>query len=399
MKKLIVAFLLFLALMAGGALYLPKGRSLPVIWLWQVGGDLVGNNRYAWKESRLPRDLSALSLDDLALLRYGEGVDWAGRGTAVQGFDPAGWIEVGKDPGLGVRELHRRGITGSSVSVAVIDKPIDPGHRELDRRIEYHLVRTRSARGYTYRYHYHGLACATLLAGATCGVAPGARLYYFAIPDESSEYAVALANHILAVERMLEINAALPAEEKIRVVSISHNVAETRDAQAVARWDSVVNRARESGIAVVYSDLKTTHSVFTWGGCPPYLDRANAANYRYARNAGTQVKGYKRKIILPGDFRTFGNNRGGYSYTGNGGWSWALPYFAGLATLGWSVDPSLTMDDIYQLVQQTRYVTDHGIQVVNPVGFIEAVEHRPGRQLFDSGRALHQEPSAIEEQR
>ena len=378
MKKLLLSIFLFLVLSVGGGLYVLRASSRPVIWLWQVGGDLVGNNHYAWKESRLPKDLSRMELSELAQLRYGEDVDWSGRGTPPDGFDPAGWIEVGKDPGLGVQELHRRGFTGSGVSVAVIDKPFDPGHSELAGRIEYYPIRASSARGFNYRYHFHGVGCATLLAGTTCGVAPEARLYYIAIPDEGGGYPRILANHVLAVQRLLEINSTLPADEKIRAVSISHNVAKSGDVPALARWTAAVAEVEESGIAVIYSDLRTTHRIFTWGGCPPYLDRDNPANYRYAGGAGTFVKGHGKKIVLPGNFRSIGNNRGGYSYTGNGGWSWALPYFAGLAALGWSVDPSLTIDDIYRLVQKTRHVTSGGIQVVNPVGFIEAVERQEG---------------------
>ena len=45
-------------------------------------------------------------------------------------------LEESKKPGLGISELHARGINGSGVNVAVIDKPILETHDEFTDRIK-----------------------------------------------------------------------------------------------------------------------------------------------------------------------------------------------------------------------------------------------------------------------
>ena len=64
----------------------------------------------------------------------------------------------------------------------------------------------------------HGPAVASILAGKTIGVAPGAHIYYAVTPGtaDSRPYADAL-HYILA------LNDTLPESEKIRAVSVSAN--------------------------------------------------------------------------------------------------------------------------------------------------------------------------------
>ena len=40
------------------------------------------------------------------------------------GFDPAKLLEEGKNPGLGIHELHEEGIDGENVGIAVFDQPL-----------------------------------------------------------------------------------------------------------------------------------------------------------------------------------------------------------------------------------------------------------------------------------
>ncbi|NIO21751.1 MAG: peptidase, partial [Candidatus Aenigmarchaeota archaeon] len=74
--------------------------------------------------------------------------------------------------------------------------------------------------------------------------------------------------------------------------------------------------------------------------------------------------------------RTTAQNRenDAFVYWGDGGFSWAIPYFVGLATLAWSIDEDIAIEDIYRLIKETKTRTSKGRYVVNPVNFIEAVK-------------------------
>ena len=136
-------------------------------------------------------------------------------GTAFAGAEDeaAALLEECKDPGLGVRSLQARGITGSGVNVAILDQPLLTDHPEFaDRIAAYYDTGCEGETG-----SMHGPAVASLLAGKTIGVAPDANIYYAAWPSwlQDSRYAAD------ALDWVLEQNEALPEGEKIRVVSVS----------------------------------------------------------------------------------------------------------------------------------------------------------------------------------
>jgi hypothetical protein len=116
----------------------------------------------------------------------------------------------------------------------------------------------------------------------------------------------------------------------------------------------------------------------TWGGCPPFLDRNNPENYGYSFWPRNNDEKHAEKIILPADFRMTAQNEGktAYVYWGEGGFSWAIPYFVGLAALAWGVDDALTLEEIYRLAESTKTRTSKGRYVVNPRDFIKEVKKR-----------------------
>jgi subtilisin family serine protease len=322
------------------------------------------------------KDMTRLSLGFLALQAFDQRTIWPEKHRLPEGFLPEEWLETGKGPGLGVSELHRKGITGKKAVVAVFDKYINPDHVEFSGRIVFHRIKSDLAEDFQYRLHFHGISCASILCGKNLGVAPEATLHYFAVPDDArNSY-----NYCLALEKLLQINAELPAGEKIRAVSISDGISR-KEAEIYERWQGLRQKAGEAGVAVICSEAATTFATFTWGGCPPFSDRNDPENYRYAAWPRDNDKEHRGKIILPADYRTSAQNRGNdaYVYWGDGGFSWAIPYFAGLAALAWGVDGNLTIEEIYRLIDETKTRTSQGRYVINPIGFIESVIERKGQ--------------------
>ncbi|OGG92871.1 hypothetical protein A2609_03400 [Candidatus Kaiserbacteria bacterium RIFOXYD1_FULL_47_14] len=88
------------------------------------------------------------------------------------------------------------------------------------------------------------------------------------------------------------------------------------------------------------------------------------------------TNGFKNTIIVPCDYRTMASNAGSeeYMYKGEGGWSWAIPYFSGVFALALQVNPSLTNDEFLEIVRETAGKNKKGIKVINPEGIIEAIK-------------------------
>ena len=63
-----------------------------------------------------------------------------------------------------------------------------------------------------------------------------------------------------------------------------------------------------------------------------------------------------------------------YTYFGVGGWSWAIPYFAGLCTLALEINPQLTYEQMQNALKETKSETESGYYVINPVDYIKKLE-------------------------
>lgn len=89
--------------------------------------------------------------------------------------ETAALLEAGRDPGLGVRSLQARGITGQGVKIAIIDQSLLTDHPEISGAIAAYCE-TGIDSGLN-EGTLHGPAVASILAGQTVGVAPGVQVY------------------------------------------------------------------------------------------------------------------------------------------------------------------------------------------------------------------------------
>lgn len=92
------------------------------------------------------------------------------------GFLPEESMEIGKNPGLGIRALQERGITGEGVTIAIVDQGLNTDHPEYGENVTaYELLHCLDEGA-----QMHGSAVTSIAVGKTCGVAPGAKVCYIA---------------------------------------------------------------------------------------------------------------------------------------------------------------------------------------------------------------------------
>lgn len=274
-------------------------------------------------------------------------------------------LEDGKNPGLGVRSIHEQGITGKGVNVAIIDQFMVTNHPEFAGKvIAYEDVDAKATEGYSAM---HGVAVTSLLVGEIIGTAPGARVYYAAVPSEfdASYYADALY-------WIIEQNESLSQSEKIRVVSVSADL--DNHFALPEDWDEAVEAAKEAGILVIDASNKTK---FVELGYYDVNDPENVS--KFVTEMSTMGNGSSEEIIYaPAWKRTtaeeYYEGEASYQYTGEAGLSWAIPYVAGVLALGWEVNPDLNADEIKQILFDSAYVNWEGNKIIDPVSFIEAVK-------------------------
>lgn len=291
---------------------------------------------------------------------------WPPKDRMPENFNPGEIITIGMDPGLGIRELHRQGITGKDVKVAIIDFPFMPNHEEYrDKVVSFNLTNGKNIE--TFRKPaMHGTGTASLLVGEQCGVAPGATLYFWGNPDTGSKD---FTQYINGLQEILKFNSNKKTVDCIRVISLSFGAA--KDFNKVDDFKEILEKLKDTGVTVVLVD-KSIKGI----GCPLYKDRNNPLDYRLQH----YFQGYEKDmpsdiLYVPCDFRTTASERGEKEYTfyGEGGISWAVPYLAGVIALGYQVNPSLKTDDIFKYLRETGTPFNRG-WIVNPQEFIRKVK-------------------------
>lgn len=311
---------------------------------------------------------SGLSLINLDLREHKKLLDdmpfdsrtmWPEPNKLPQGFSPRQLLEEGKNPGLGIRKLHEEGIDGNGICIAIIDQPLVRNHREL----RYIVVQFEEIDVKNVGPQMHGPAVSSIAVGKTCGVAPAASLVYYAIPMWKWN---SCRPYCDIINKILELNKASKDSEKIRVVSISTGMFSAWP--DFDSWKQVVEKANNNGIIVITCD-----PAFLEFGTLKRIENKSPddpANYQRGKDSSS-----KDVLRVPAANRTVASHNGPevYTYDRTGGLSWAAPYLAGLAALAYQVNPEIEPKTIVDLWLQTAVKTDAG-PVVNPVGFIEAVQ-------------------------
>ena len=278
-------------------------------------------------------------------------------------------LQLGMNPGLGVRDLHAEGITGEGINVAIIDQNLLLDHPEFSGKIvKYQDVGTEQPAD---RGSMHGPAVTSLLVGETIGTAPGAHVYYAAAPS----WHLDARYDADALHWIIEENQKLPQEEKIRVVSVSAAPSgEGSQYTHTEAWEAAYQEAMEAGILVI--DCTHEHRVTA----PCYYDLHDPDNPATCIPGWPQAGYYEPDetlIHVPAPRRTtaeeYEKGKFSYQYDGQGGLSWTVPYLAGVLAMGWQINPHLTASQLLDLVYESAYVTDTNMKIIDPRAFIESV--------------------------
>jgi subtilisin family serine protease len=253
--------------------------------------------------------------------------------------------------------LHEEGITGKGVNIAIIDQPLIIDHIEYPDRIrlyeEINVVPGTPSQ-------MHGPGVTSIAVGKTVGVAPDANVYYIATfnfdphdPEKEMDYSY----EAQAIHRILEINKQLPADQKIRVISMSTglNPAFKGYEDALA----AINEAREAGIFPITVSLDTTYGQNILGlGRDPLSDPENFQSYRppdwWAQDFFKQGA-LQSTLLIPMNSRTTASPTGkeDYVFYAPGGMSWTVPYLAGTYALAVQVKPDITPEEFLSAAMKT----------------------------------------------
>jgi len=340
-----------------------------------------------WQVDLRSCDLSSLDvsgrLNDLLQADFDSKTTWPP--SLPSEFDVSRIMALGRNPGLGLGAVHRQGITGAGVGLAIIDQALLVDHVEYRDRLrlyeEIHWIKGSPAQ-------MHGPAVASIAVGKTVGVAPQADLYYIAEWHAQSAGAKNLEFELTpvaqAIDRLVAIDKMLPRERRIRVISISLGINPQMTGFDLVKR-SIVN-AERNGIYTVH----VGSDPFLGLGRAPLSDPYRFDSYSPGHFWVRSWEARRESLLVPMDSRCVAAPNGNEDYMFNraGGASWTVPWVAGLYALACQVKPEITPKEFWEAARRTsvaaRAVLD-GREVefghtMNPSGLLDSLSDKPSRQ-------------------
>ncbi len=350
---------------------LPKIDRRPGAADWQRGKlaalpHFDPNSQNAFQVDLRCYDVSGLDLkdrlSDLVRANFDDRTKWPEAARMPEGFDYKRVMELGKNPGLGVRALHKQGITGRGVGIAICDQPMIVDHQEYADRIRlYEEINIQPGQ----QSEMHGPAVASIAVGKTVGVAPEADLYYIGqfngdVDVKNHSFTMNFEYLARGVLRILEINEQLPAERRIRVISMS--IGWDPSQKGYKEITEATNKAKAAGMLVVCSSVQQVHGFGFDGlgrsimGNPDDFNAYEPGSWWAASfYKGDPFHGRSNQLLVPMDARTTASPTGAneYVFYAEGGWSWSIPYIAGMYALAAQVEPKITPERFWALALKT----------------------------------------------
>ncbi len=296
------------------------------------------------------------------------------------GFNASKIMKLGINPGLNLQTLHKQGIDGRGVSMAIIDQRLSP-HKEYNDNLAYYeefLCKKNSSCDFPIDAGtMHAAAVSSIAVGQTVGVAPGAKLYYIAADWRDEEHFEVTDYYVKALNKIIEINKKLPDNKKIVVVSVSAGVG--RSQKNIPLWEKALSRANQAGIFVTTTLISDEYGLEDAGLYRSIYSDSN--NFKsYTEGAFQKREGVREDIdprqtlCFPMDHRTVASQTGKdeYVHYAEGGMSWVKPYEAGVYVLAKQVKPSVTPEEFFEVSLKTgHYSKAAKCVIVDPVKLIE----------------------------
>ena len=352
-------------------------------------------------------DLTSLKLDDkydvLSHADFDTRTIWPYR--LPEGFDPKLVMKYGKDPGLNIRKLHSYGITGDGVGIAIIGGAILAEHREYSANLKLY----DDTRCFDKTATTEGCTAISVAAGITAGVAPEADVYYIAetpaadsagaiadirgdtgVLDDGELQAAKYAPLADSIFDIIKINAAIPKEDRIRVICINEDIRPASPEYASVL--QAVDNAKREGMFVVSNALYETYNEemsLNGLGRNPMKDPGSTASYgpglswandfyTFARYSRT-----KEALLVPMDSRCAAapTGAGDYAFYSSGAPCASMGYIAGIYALMCQAKPDLTPEAFWRAALETgdsvtvgRNNIDYGLsKIINPLRLYDKI--------------------------
>lgn len=324
-------------------------------------------------------DLSEYNLSHMNPIytTYNESTCWPNDKTKMpQHFDPKKFMEKRKNPGLGIRTLHKQGIKGQNRAVAIIDWQILYDHLEYHHNLKEYEEIHQSEHIVTSPAN----ALVSALVGKNCGIAPNADVYYFSVNHEKRTQRY----YAQALNKICNLHKKLKNEGKNGIDTVCIPAAVTS-----------LLFAKDDGADLMAQALEQAQTLGIWvnSGRLNFIDKSSREGSIHCQFDGNEENPndyiplpnepqippseknlFKKTLCFPAGGRTVATNGrlNSYQFTAPG--YYLKLYESGLYLLAKSVKDSLTPEEFWSIGLETGDFREGIGIIINPQRLIEKLK-------------------------
>ena len=349
-----------------------KAPNLPFVVTDESIYALVGNYLFDnWGVAYLDLseyDFSNVSIEAMAKLAFSSSTIWPSEDKLPKGFNPSEILKKCTRTNDIVKKLHRQGIDGYSITIAVIDNRFQgEQHIEFDNA---DIVKCTLSNSKINNYHFHMEDVLAKLCGKNLGIAPKAKVLYYEVSDEE-DCSFDVMNALESIKDRI-ING-----EKIRAINYSYSlIDEDTPFKYQQECITLVEELKKLGCELIDS-TRFGERFFCCGtdflNTYDNINLYKSASFAKGKSYESEVKN-KINILCSGRTILEYCSNDGYKYEAVDCFSCSIPQCVGYYALCLQLNSKLTFDEFTSLAYNSGDVNDAGIRVLNIENLIKKIE-------------------------
>lgn len=304
-------------------------------------------------------DFSKVSKDLLLQVSFDSSTKWPN--LLPSGFNPEAILK-NKQLGYGFKEVHKLGITGKGVLVAVIDHPSNIDHLLIKDNIKEYIVLEKE---YDC-FHFHGLAVISRLCGKDIGIAPGVEVIFYAgqpLRENENEDDSYLIEY--TIKCLKDIKRKILNKELIRIINMSNSWLHYGSDKLKKEASIIIDELEELGCQLIDS----TNYIFRYVNCKGDENYNNIDNYTVPTFFQPDTKD-RMNILSGGKLVASYLTKDEYKFGPVGSASYTIPQVVGFYALALQTNPNIKFDDFISICREKSVVNKNGLRIVNPLDTI-----------------------------
>ena len=286
-----------------------------------------------------------------------------------KGFDPEAIINS-KPLSYGFREVHKQGITGKGILVAVVDFPSNMNHQEVCKQVKEYIILDEK---YNVS-HFHGLAVLSHLCGKTIGIAPDVDVIFYGGQPYGGSTKEEKHNIVgsYGINCLKDIKKQILNGKPIRIVNMSNSWLYYGSDELKHEASQLRNELESLGCVVI--DSPKFFENYRYLDCKADEDYQNIDNYQIPPFFDVDEKN-RMNFLSGGTLCASYLTTNGYEFSPVGSASYTIPQLVGFYSLALQIKPQLTFNEFVSICQENALVNKANIKVVDPIKTLERIKN------------------------